>query len=113
MRSLHYYVVQVAYKAAQLLPAPVTHAPKKKKKLAATRGASWELWFINTFRATERDAAGSACKLQHPEAAGRRSFLAAKPRSALIRRLHVDSFADFSNKKRELRVSKSYIIDHT
>lgn len=32
MRSLHYYVVQVAYKAAQLLPAPVTHAPKKKKK---------------------------------------------------------------------------------
>ena len=108
MGSQHYYVVQVTYIAAQPLPAPVTHA---EKKLAAMRGASWELWFINTVRATERDAAISACKLQLPEASD-----AVSPHSKAMLGANTAVTCRFIRRiqqKNELRVSKSYIIDHT
>lgn len=75
------------------------------------RGASWELWFINTVRATERDAAVSAYKLQHPEAAD-----AVPPRSNAMLGANTAVTCRFIRRfqqKSELRVSKSYIFDRT
>ncbi len=55
-----YYSMPVTYTAAQLQPAPVTHAVSRK--------ASWELQFENKASAKECDAACLADELQHPGA---------------------------------------------